>query len=137
MSLTNIFSALVTAYKMGGFFPDAETCYPNTKFDVPANKPWVKFNHMPNQPEAFTLGEDGTDYADGLIQLDLNYPPDTGTGDALGKADAMRVLFRVGSRFLYDGTEVIIRSCGSGPGRQVDGFYRVTVTISYYAIIQR
>ena len=62
-----------------------------------------------------------------------------GTGGAAARSDFenIRASFPAGARPAYNGQEAVILSCGRSPGRVVDGWYRVSITISWYALIPR
>lgn len=137
MSVPKIRSALVQAFIAGAFFDSSKVQWENKQFTPPADAPWASVFFLPNNPSVATLGPDGTDEVDGFLQVDLNYPPDTGTADIDAKYDAMRLVFPAGARFTYSGTEVIIKSCGRSQGRVVGSFYRVSATIMFYSHINR
>lgn len=139
--ISRIKKALVTAYQAGGvdgpFFTSAQTSFPNVKFTKPSVGPWARISFMPNSAVPFGLGPEGTDYCDGIFQIDLNYPPDSGDGAATGKADSLCALFRAGSRFSFEGQETIIKSCGHNGGFVVDDVFRVVVSIAFYSVYPR
>lgn len=139
MSLFQIKQALVTAYKAGNFFSDALTSYPNLDFTPPKNSSWAKVSFIPTKSEVFTLGPAGSgqDRKDGLFQVDLNFPPNSGDASISAKATDLNVYFYAGRKFVYSGQEVICRSCSISPGRNVDGFYRISVTIPFYGYVTR
>lgn len=137
MSLSNVESALVKAYTDAAFFTNAKTQFENIAFTPPTAEPWAAFYFVPAQPVVATLGAGGSDRLDGFVQIDINYPADKGTKDAKEKADAFRNVFKAGARFSYSGQEVIIVSCGRSQGRIVNGLYRISVTVVFYAHITR
>lgn len=131
MSLSNIRSALVSAYVNGGFA--LPTAYENVSFEPTSGEAWAEFHLIPNQPEVATLGDTGRDHHDGIAQINLNYPPSTGTADILAKADAIRAVFKAGKSFIYSNQSVVIQSCGRGPARNIDGWFQIPLTINWYA----
>ena len=137
MSLSNCEAALIQAYKAGAFFTDANTQFENLAFTPPSATPWAAFYFVPAQPVVATLGAGGSDMLDGFVQIDLNYPANKGTKEVRDKAEALRSVFTAGARFSYSGQEVVIVSCGRSQGRIINGFYRVSVTIVFYAHINR
>ncbi len=138
MSLAKINSALVQAFNVGAFFSEANTQFENVMFLPPTNgTPWAALYFVPSQPTVATLGNGGTDRIDGFFQIDLNYSLNKGTSAANAKADAIRNAFTAGNRFTYSGQEVICSSCGRSQGRNVNGFYRVTITAFFYAYVIR
>lgn len=136
MSVSNVRSALMQAFKDGDFFAKENTSFENLKFTPGAN-PWCKLTFVPAQPTVATLGAGGKDRLDGFLQIDLNYPLDTGEKALNDKFDALRNTFTAGARFTYSGQEVIVASCGRSQGRIIEGFFRVSVTVIFYAHINR
>lgn len=137
MSISTARSALVKAFVDGAFFAQEDTAYENMAFTPRAAQPWCKVSFVPAQPVVSTLGSGGSDRLDGFIQFDLNYPLNCGTKQVDDKAEALRNTFTAGARFSYSGQEVIIASCGRSQGREVGGFYRVSVTVIFYAHVIR
>jgi hypothetical protein len=131
MSLTNIKGALVSAYVAGAF--GLPTAHENKIFKPVTGTPWASLFVVPNQPSVGTLGDAGEDNHDGFLQIDLNYPLNKGDGEALSKSDEMRDYFKAGSRHVHSGQVVTVTNCGRSIGRQVDGWYRITLTINWYA----
>lgn len=135
MSLSDTQRALIGSVATSlGTIP---TGYENEKFTPPSNSKWAEVFFLPNDPTVETLGSEGQDMVDGLIQINLNYP--VGKGDAASRSDYenIRTSFPAGARPAYNGQEAVILSCGRSPGRVVDGWYRVSITISWYALIPR
>lgn len=131
MSQSKISSTLVDAYISGGF--GLPTIYENKVPDELPAPPFARVFESPNQPSVVTLGNNGEDSHDGFFQIDLNYPLNEGSGDALAKVDEMRAHFKAGTRFTYNGQAVTIRSCGRSAGRQIDGYFQISITINWYA----
>lgn len=137
MSVSKIESALLKAYKDAAFFTDEKTQFENMAFTHPNGEPWGAVYFMPSQPDVSTLGTAGTDRIDGVFQIDLNFPQNSGTKDARDKSDAVRNTFTAGRRFSYSGQEVVIASCGRSQGRVVNGFYRIVMSVFFYAHVIR
>jgi len=99
-----------------------------------ADASWFQFFFIPNQPTAATLGNQGSDEHTGIVQINLNFPINEGSGTALEKADELRILFKAGSKHTYQGQTVTAISCGqNGAGQIVNGFYQTILTIQYRA----
>lgn len=110
----------------------------NTTFDdKPTTSPWGGVYIFHNQPSAVTCGDYGEDAHDGIMQLDLNYPLGSGENAITSKCDELAGFFKAGKRLSYQGIEVVIRNCGRSRGRQVDGWWRVSVTVGWSARIPR
>lgn len=138
MSMLKVRAALAKAFVDGSYFPAADVAWENVAFTPrQGNKPWAQWFFLPNQPVVATLGEGGLDQVDGIVQVDLNYPTGNGDGDAMAKYAEIRDDFKAGTRLTYDGQGVKIRSCGRSQGRLVGGYYRVSVTITFFAQVSR
>jgi len=98
---------------------------------------WIRVSYIPNEPTPVTLGLQGEDDMEGILQIDLNIDSGKGTGDLFPIVDQLRNHFTAGRIFAYDGQEVTIRSCGRGVGRMVDSYYRIPVSVIWYSRIQR
>lgn len=108
-----------------------------------AGAPWAGLFVVPAQPGAASLGDHGQDRHDGFLQVDLNYPLNTGTADALIMADRIATRYRAGERFTPPPPEsgpaikVLIRSCGYEQPRRVENWSRTSMTIYYSAWVSR
>lgn len=135
MSLSTVQAALSAAAAAGlGAIP---TEWPNAPFEKPANAKWAQVFFLPNQPSVETLGAAGEDLIDGIVQVNLNYPRDTGDADARSDFEAFRAQFPAGARKTNTGQTVTITNCGRSQGRLVDQWYRVSYTLAWYALIPR
>lgn len=111
----------------------------NMSMQPPTDAKWAALHFMPNNPTIKTLGGQtvGRDRVDGLLQVDLNYPVKTGTSEARADYEGIRAAFPAGEGLGYNGQEVVILTCGRSLGRIVDGWYRISITIGWYALISR
>lgn len=137
MSITKIRSGLVKVFTDGAFFDATKVAFENVAFTPPPSAPWASVFFLPNQPSVATLGAGGQDQVTGVMQIDLNYPTNSGEADILAKFEAIKNAFTVGVRPIYQGQEVSIRSCGRSQGRVVGNFYRISITVMFYAQINR
>lgn len=137
MNQAKVKSALITAYKNGGFFSDANTRWENSTFTPPNATPWAAVSYIPAQPDVATLGDDGEDEVRGIFQIDLNYPVNSGTQASEQKADSIAQLFKAGERFTYSGQQVVIRSCGRSASYVADSWWRTNISVSFYARMNR
>lgn len=137
MSEVKVNSALVKAFTDGNFFASGKVGYENAGFVPPTDSPWAQVFFVPTSRYVATLGRHGQDRLDGFLQIDLNYPLNSGTAWIGAKAVAIGNVFTVGARFIYEGQEVIVSSCGRSQGRVVNNFYRVSITVMFYAHITR
>ena len=110
----------------------------NSPFDKPADQsPWAAAHIFMNQPSVATLGDEGQDAHDGILQIDLNYPLNTGEAAVTAKADELTDFFKAGKRLAHSGVELTVASCGRSRGREVDGWYRVSMTVTWFARVSR
>jgi hypothetical protein len=135
MSFSKISGALITAFEGGDF--GLPTAHENIDYDPTPGTAWAEVFIIPNQPTVGTLGAAGEDNHTGLMQIDLNYPPDSGSKAAIDKADEIRALFKAGSRFSYSGQLITVLSCGRSRGVKAGGWFRVSMTINWYAFTAR
>lgn len=135
MSLSQVQTALFTsAITALGAIP---TEYENMDFSPPTNAKWASLFFLPNVPVVATLGSTGQDEATGLIQIDLNYPLGTGNSAARTDFETLRAAFPAGSRHTNTGQVVMVTRTGRSAGRIVDNYYRVSVSVFWYALIPR
>lgn len=124
-------SALLQGFTSGTFgLPWASE---NRAYAPAAGTAWAEVFILPNQPSVASLGGGGLDAHDGIMQINLNYPAGDGAAAAKQKATTIRAYFYAGRIVSYGGQDVEIVSCGRGPGRNVDSWFRVPVTVQWRA----
>jgi hypothetical protein len=106
---------------------------PNFDVEKPAAGLWLKVKVAPVSSDPVTLGLQGEDDHTGFLQIDVNCPRSTGTGEVSTVAGAIRDSYRAG--LFID--PVVVKSATVSPGRDVGGFYRVSITVVYYSRIAR
>lgn len=112
----------------------------NIQFDKPTDgSPWVGVWVIPstNGVRAVTCGSYGEDEHVGILQVDLNYPLLKGVADVRAVADQVASFYTAGKRLTHGRAKVTVTSCSRSRGREVDGWYRVSMTISWYARVPR
>lgn len=107
--------------------------HPNKELKTIPEGLYLQLNNMRALSEPVTLGDEGEDQHLGYLQIDINYPKDKGTKDVLEKADEFSSFFTSGKSLLYNQQEVKVLSCSLGAGRYVGGYYRISLTVNYYA----
>lgn len=133
---TQIPQALIAAYRASGAFPDNRTAYPNAQFNPPAvSEPWAALWNMPVDNTEFTVNT--ADEYTGLLQIDLNYPRNTGEGAALSKASQIAATFRRGTRMFTDDGYIQITGCTTSQGFESNGWWKIPVTIQYRGFYRR
>lgn len=114
----------------------------NSPFDKPADgAPWAAYWFVPaegsSSVRAITLGDAGEDQHTGIVQLDINYPLRQGVNPARAKLDEIVPYFPIGKKVTFGMASVTISSCSRSRGREVEGWYRVSMTLSWYARVPR
>ena len=84
-------------------------------------------------PQNGDQGSGGVQIEAGVLQIDLNYPLMTGEAAVTAKADELSDFFKAGKRLAHSGVELTVASCGRSRGREVDGWYRVSMTVTWFA----
>lgn len=135
MSISSVRSALVQHFIDGAFGLDTQ--YENRKFTPPDNEAWSALFFIPAAAEADTQGTQGSDRWDGIVQIDLNYPLDTGESSILAKADAIIQQFKAGTKLLYSGQAVTLKASGRNQGSIVNSQYRISITAGWYSFVSR
>lgn len=131
-----IHAALVQKYESAA--TGLPTAYPNKNLEQPSNEvPWAELFIIPIETLAFTLGADGQDLYEGILQVNLNYPTNTGHKEALLMADRLCHHFRAGQLSVYDGVQVNFRGATALQGRVVNGWWRVVVSARFYSVALR
>ena len=114
------------------------TSFENQTFNSAGKAKWYKFTFIPNLPRVASLGSGGTDAHDGIAQIDINVPLNTGKTGVPADLEILRSAFTPGTRATYDSVSVTIKACGrTGPGRVVDGCYRFSISISWECRLAR
>jgi hypothetical protein len=127
--------ALLTALQQLLLMPIAAA---NAAFTRPPDgAPWAQAHFMPEDAQVATLGIGGKDRHQGLLQVDVNLPPLAGTAEASTVVGDLRRAFSLGRVFTYGATSVRVTSFKGPRSREVDGYYRRSVTITWQAEISR
>lgn len=106
----------------------------NIPFSPPSRQEaWMACWILVNQPDAVTLGDDGEDGFDGIVQVDFNLPIGQGEAKLDDYLAIMSTRFRAGTRY----GPCIVRSCGCNQGKETQGWWRISVTIEWFARISR
>lgn len=137
MSISKIESALTSHFISAGHFPSDMIAFENASFSTPQDGPWCRLFFIPNDPTVATLGDDGSDITDGVFQIDLMFPQGTGNGAAREKFEEIKQTFKAGDELIYQTQTVRIRSCGRNNGRADGSFFKITVSVYWYAFLSR
>jgi len=109
----------------------------NFESDPPNGTPWIVTFMLPGPMTPVGLGDQGDDVANGVFQVDLNYPLGAGRQSALAKYEEIRRYFKAGRKFTSGTTSVVSISVSPSSGGRVDQNYRQTVSITWEARISR
>jgi hypothetical protein len=135
-AFAKIDAALIAGFRAGAFFSDSNVAFENRDFTQPTTE-WAKVTNMPNVPSPSSIGSNGSDENDGVFQVDLYFPQNTGKGLALAKADAIAGVFKAGASFTNSGQAVLIERCGISPAKNEDAWLRIMVSIYWRAFVYR
>lgn len=94
---------------------------------------WLQVHNLRAGSEPVTLGDKGEDDHRGVLQIDINAPKGKGSAEALQKADELAGLFTAGKSLLYNAQEVRVIRATVSPGVYVGNFYRLVLSVFYYA----
>ena len=114
------------------------TAFENQAFNPKGKAKWYKFTMFPAKPVVATLGSIGEDKFTGLAQIDINTQTGRGREGNAEDVSALRGAFMAGTHLIDLPVNVVIRSCGvTGIGREVNGYFRVSLAVNYEARISR
>jgi hypothetical protein len=105
MTIPNIRNALENA--LATIAPAIDIVHENEKYEPIAGRPYAEAFLLVAMPSNPTMG-DGFYQELGILQVNLQYPTETGTADAAARAELIRSLLKRGSTFSYAGVTVQI-----------------------------
>jgi Bacteriophage related domain of unknown function len=119
-------------------WPNKALTPPATNTGVFSQPVWAKVSIITNPGVPVTQGQQGKDEVDGILQIDLNQPKNTGDSEVRTALGALENYFTPGRVLSKDGEDVTVSSCGRVPGRVIDDrHFRVSLSVSWYARVQR
>lgn len=98
---------------------------------------WFRFIFTGADSVVSSLGLTGMDDVSGWVQVDLNYPLDSGDAACLTAATALKSYFTASRVLTYGGIRLNVRDTSLSAGRIVDGHYRRSFTIYWFTQIPR
>lgn len=108
--------------------------WPNEDFDPPADfSDWIGVFQLPAATSSASTGVGGWDRHQGILQIDFNSKPGTGTATLLGYCQLALDEFVAGQEYTLAGEVVRIEQASRTPIREIDGWARVSVSISWFA----
>lgn len=135
MKLGKVNGALITRWDAGAF---GLTKYVQGKDATPT--PGVKHAIIwviPSPVDGVSMGPTGYDRMAGIMQVDLRYPTNQGTGDIIAKADAIAAYFQRGQSQVYQSQQVWFRGTSIQQPIIEDGWLKCIVDVSWYTDIAR
>ncbi|MFZ2407006.1 MAG: phage tail terminator-like protein [Methylobacter sp.] len=131
MSIISVRAALETA--LNAMTPSLSTCWENTPHTAVAGTPYQQVYLLVAEPENPTMG-DGFYREQGILQITLMYPLQTGSATAAARAELIRTTFKRGTSFTSGAVTVRInRTPEISPGRVDGDRFAVPVKIRWFS----
>lgn len=105
----------------------------NTHFQPTLGSPWVRANLIPAQTRQGSIGEDGTDLHQGIFQVDVFYPSNSGDGAAFALADDILEHFSRGTVLIADGIRVRMETSNPTTPNSEPDWYHVPVELRWFS----
>lgn len=116
------------------FTPALPVSYPNRSFTPPASGKYLRARHLPNNTTQISLGSTGFNRHQGLFQIDVMWPLDSGEVAPKEIAGQIIAHFKRGTEFTREGLLIRIPEPPSVAPALVDGVsFMIPVTIRYQA----
>lgn len=136
MSFENIQKALDTPLKTSDF-GGLPVFLENTAAVPDISTPFLTGTILPTQLFQSELGPTGTDLHDGIYQISIYYPKDTGTADLNRKADEIAAIFKSGVNFEWETTCVRLVKIERNPLRINKGWAILDLSVKWSSYILR
>lgn len=107
----------------------------NIDYAPTAGTPFVQLRVLQNAITPLSYSDSND--TDGVFRVILNYPSGTGAITAKTKADEILSVFKIGARLQYESQTLTITNVYSQPGENSNGWYKIVLTIGYYAVLNR
>ena len=132
MSELNIQIAMTT--ELAAITPEIDTQYENDQFKPSKNTPWQRVTFLRADQRFAALGTSGPVYRSGVMQVDLFYPQDEGTGIILTRAALIEARFKPPKVLSANGQDVkMIRPVVIRPAVPDGRWFRIPVRTFYQA----
>jgi hypothetical protein len=110
----DIHSALISMFLeavplLSPALPATSFSYPQKDFTPPANAPWMGIHMLGDDRFVSSLGDNGQDGWQGIMQIDIYVPENDGPKRMNGYLGTLLYHFRAGTRISYNGQVVVIR----------------------------
>jgi hypothetical protein len=132
MSIINIRAALETA--LNNITPAIQTAWENVPFTPTLGTPFQRCYLLMAEPDNSEFGVNY--YEIGYMQVDLYYPLNNGSIDAMTRAELIKTTFTRGNSFNNSGIYVIIeRTPEISPSYNDGEYYIIPVKVRFFAHI--
>jgi hypothetical protein len=133
VSIVLVRAALESA--LNGMSPALSTAWENHAFTPPAvSTPYQRAFLLAARPDNQVFGS--AYFEQGIFQIDLMYPQQSGSAAAAARAELLRSTFSRGASFTSGGVTVRISDTPEVmPGMNEESRYRITVKIRFFAQI--
>jgi hypothetical protein len=137
MSLEKIQQALLARFitDYGTDWKD-KIAYENMVLNPPPASGFLSVHFMPGKSAVATLGTDGQDEEEGLLQVSIFVPLGAGEGSIRAIVNSLRTSFKP-QVLTYDGQPVTLLSRSRGTGKPSDAFYVVPFQVHWRARLTR
>ncbi len=136
MSFEDLQKALDVPLKTGSF-GGLPVFLENSHEEPDISTPFLTGTMLPAQPEQSELGPAGTDLHEGVYQISIYYPKDSGTGDVNRKADEIAVVFKPNAIFEWDTVCIRVISIGRNHLRINKGWAILDLSVNWSSYIRR
>jgi hypothetical protein len=111
--------------------------WPNRDFDPAGKADWAAVYYMPANQQAVSAGSLGLDRETGALLINVSVPRNKGDIVLRAIRDAARAYFITGQTFTQNSQSARVMGCQISPFRDVDNWYRVSLTVVYRAEFTR
>lgn len=137
MSLEKVQQALViTLLTDFGTAYANRIAYENLAFTATPGKPWLSVHFMPASEVIATLGSNGRDEVNGILQVNIYLPSGEGEKNLRSIVNALRTTFKP-QVLSFQGQGVTILSRSRANGSSQDGFYLVPFSVRWRTQLSR
>lgn len=125
--------AFVSHFLAQGF--SLPVAHENRNYDPVAGTAYAELIVAQNEDAPLSFAD--SDEATGVFRVILRYPTGIGAITAKNKADDIFAQFKIAQRINYNGQSVTILRHGREPGVAEDGWYKLVLTLRYWAHVAR
>lgn len=126
--------ALIDSFINGDF--GLSIAHENLDFDPVYGTPYVEISVFENDITGFTVND--LNQSDGVFQIILRYPENSGTITAKTKAELIGNYYKIGSIIQYNSENILtVSKLSIGKGSIETGWYKIEILINYKAFIER